>query len=116
MWPQSAQNPFFNINAFYNPPAFTQGNAGFGIARTGWVWWPQYSITKTWAYHEKYKLQVRMDANNLFPETRWLHTANTTVNFSSPQLFGTFPNAGGYAFSNFYGENGTLQGSLRLTF
>jgi hypothetical protein len=24
---------------------FTQGNAGNGIARTGWVWWPQYSIT-----------------------------------------------------------------------
>ncbi len=116
MWPQAAQNPFFNINAFYNPAPFTPGNAGFGIARTGWIWWPQYSITKTWAYHEKYKLQVRMDANNLFPETRWLHTANTTVNFSSPQLFGTFPNAGGYAFSNFYGENGTLQGSLRLTF
>ena len=69
LWPQSAQNPFYNINAFAYPAAFTEGNAGNGIARTGWVWWPQYSITKTWSIQEKYKLTVRMDANNLFPET-----------------------------------------------
>ena len=70
-WPQASQNPFYNINAFAYPAAFTEGNAGSGIARTGWVWWPQYSLTKTWTYREKYKLTVRMDADNLFPETRW---------------------------------------------
>ena len=89
MWPQSAQNPFYNINAFSYPASFTQGNAGNGIARAGWVWWPQYSITKTWSYREKYKLTVRMDANNLFPEFRWLNTANTAVNLTSPQNFGS---------------------------
>jgi hypothetical protein len=116
MWPQQSQNPFYNINAFYNPAAFTPGDAGTGIARTGWVWWPQYSITKTWTYREKYQLTVRMDANNLFPETRWLNTANSVVNFSSPTLFGKFPATTGYSFSNFYGQNGTLQGSLRIAF
>jgi len=116
MWPQASQNPFFNINAFSYPAAFTEGNAGSGIARTGWVWWPQYSITKTWAYKEKYKLTVRMDADNLFPETRWLNTANTTVNLTSPQNFGKFPATTGYSFSNFYGQNGTLQGVLRIAF
>jgi hypothetical protein len=116
MWPQASQNPFYNINAFAYPAAFTEGNAGSGIARTGWVWWPQYSITKTWAYKEKYKLTVRMDADNLFPETRWLNTANNTVNLTSPQLFGKFPATTGYSFSNFYGQNGTLQGVLRIAF
>jgi hypothetical protein len=116
MWPQASQNPFYNINAFSYPAAFTEGNAGSGIARTGWVWWPQYSITKTWAYKEKYKLTVRMDALNLFPETRWLNTANNTVNLTSPQLFGKFPATTGYSFSNFYGQNGTLQGVLRIAF
>jgi hypothetical protein len=116
MWPQASQNPFYNINAFSYPLAFTEGNAGSGIARTGWVWWPQYSITKTWAYKEKYKLTVRMDANNLFPETRWLNTANNTVNLTSPQLFGKFPATTGYSYSNFYGQNGTLQGVLRIAF
>jgi hypothetical protein len=116
MWPQASQNPFYNINAFAYAPAFTLGNAGYGIARTGWVWWPQYSVTKTWTYREKYKLTVRMDAANLFPETRWLNTANNTVNLTSPQLFGKFPATTGYSFSNFYGQNGTLQGVLRIAF
>ncbi len=116
MWPQQSQNPFYNINAFYNPASFTPGNAGNGIARTGWLWWPQYSITKTWSLKEKYKLTARMDANNLFPQARFLNTANNTVNFSSPTLFGKFPATTGYSFSNFYGYNGTLQGSLRISF
>ncbi len=116
VWPQQSQNPFYNINAFYVPAAFTAGNAGNGIARTGWLWWPQYSITKTWSFREKYKLTARMDANNMFPERRFLNTANNQVNFSSPQLFGKFPATTGYSFSNFYGYNGTLQGSLRIAF
>jgi len=116
LWPQASQNPFYNINAFSYPAAFTEGNAGSGIARTGWVWWPQYSLTKTWTYHEKYKLTVRMDADNLFPETRWYNTANNTVNLTSPQNFGKFPATTGYSFSNFYGQNGTLQGVLRIAF
>lgn len=115
-FPQSAQNPFYNINAFSNPPAFTAGDAGNGIARTGWVWWPQYSLTKTWSIREKFHLTARMDANNLFPEVRWLNTANSAVNFSSPSLFGKFPATTGYSFSNWYGQNGTLQGSLRISF
>jgi len=116
MWPQSAQNPFYNINAFAYPASFTEGNAGTSIARTGWMWWPQYSVTKTWSYREKYKVTVRMDANNLFPEARWLNSANTAVNLTSPQNFGKFPATTGYSFSNFYGQNGTLQGVLRIAF
>jgi hypothetical protein len=115
VFPQAAQNPFYNINAFSYPAAFTEGNAGNGIARTGWVWWPQYSITKTWAF-EKFKLTVRMDASNLFPEFVWLDTANNTVNLTSPQNFGKFPATTGYSYSNWYGQNGTFQGVLRIAF
>ena len=57
-----------------------------------------------------------MDADNLFPETVWYNTANTTVNLTSPQNFGKFPATTGYSFSNFYGQNGTLQGVLRIAF
>jgi hypothetical protein len=116
MWPQQSQNPCYNIKAFYNPASFTPGNAGNGIARTGGIWWPQYAINKTWTFREKYRLTLRMEANNLFPETRFLNTANNVVNFSSPTLFGKFPATTGYSFSNFYGYNGTLQGGLRIAF
>jgi hypothetical protein len=115
MWPQSAQNPFYNIGAFSYPAAFTNGNAGNGIARAGAAWWPQYSLTKTWTF-EKFKVTVRMDANNLFPETRWLNTANATVNITSPQNFGKFPGTTGYSYSNWYAFNGNFQGVLRIAF
>jgi hypothetical protein len=115
LWPQSTQNPFFNINAFSYPAAYTPGNAGVGIARAGGVWWPQYSLTKTIAYREKYRLTVRMDANNLFPETRAFLAPNATVNIASPQTFGKFASVS-YGFSNWFTPNGNLVGVLRLEF
>jgi Carboxypeptidase regulatory-like domain len=115
LWPESTQNPYFNINAFAYPAAFTGGNAGVGIARAGGVWWPQYSLTKTVAVREKFRITVRMDANNLLPETRALLSPNTTVNITSPQTFGRFANAGS-SFSNWYTPNGNFVGVLRLEF
>jgi hypothetical protein len=117
LWPEQTQNGFFNLNAFAYPAAFTQGDAGIGIARYGGVWWPQYSLTKTIAYRERYKLTVRMDANNLFPETHAFLccNVNNTVNLTSPQLFGKTP-ALSYSFSNWYTPNGNLVGVLRIEF
>ncbi len=117
LWPEQTQNSFFNLNAFSYPAPFTPGNAGVGIARYGGVWWPQYSLTKTIAYRERYKLTVRMDANNLFPETHAFLccNVNNTVNLTSPQLFGKTP-ALSYSFSNWYTPNGNLVGVLRIEF
>jgi hypothetical protein len=116
LFPEQNQNPFFNISAFSYPAAFTNGNAGIGIARYGGVWWPQYSLTKTIAYRERYRLTVRMDANNLFPETHAFGTAtNNVVNITSPQLFGKVASQA-YSFSNWYTPNGNLVGVLRLQF
>jgi len=85
LWPEQTQDPYFNLKSFAYPAAFTPGNAGIGIARYGGVRW-QYSLTKTIAYRERYKLTVRMDANNLFPETQAFLccNVNNTVNLTSP--------------------------------
>lgn len=115
LWPQNLQNSFFNINAFSYPAAFTGGNAGVGIARTGPVWWPQFSLSKTIAYRERYKITLRMDANNL-PATRWLQSPNTTVNITSPQTFGKFAPATGTSFSAWYTPSPHFIGVLRLEF
>ncbi len=115
LWPENLQNPYFNINAFSYPAAFTGGNAGVGIARTGDVWWPQFSISKTVAYRERYKITVRVDANNL-PMTRWLESPSTTVNITSPQTFGKFAPATGTAFSAWYTPSPHFIGILRLEF
>jgi len=116
LWPQSNQNPWFNINAFSYPAAFMGGNAGVGIGRAGGVWWPQYSITKSWAYKERYKITLRADTHNLFPKTRAFLSPNSTVNIVSPQTFGRFAPATGYSFSNWYTPNPNFQGVLRLEF
>jgi hypothetical protein len=116
LWPQSNQNPWFNINAFSYPAAYTGGNAGVGIGRAGGVWWPQYSITKSWVYKERYKLTIRADAHNLLPKTRAFLSPNTTVNITSPQTFGKFAPATGYSYSNWYTPNPNFQGVLRIEF
>jgi hypothetical protein len=116
LFPEQDQNPFYNISAFSYPAAFTNGNAGIGLARYGGVWWPQYSLTKTVAYRERYRITVRMDANNLFPETHAYGTAtNNVVNITSPQLFGKVASQA-YSFSNWFTPNGNLVGVLRLQF
>ncbi len=115
LWPQNLQNSFYNIKAFSYPAAFTGGDAGVGIARTGAVWWPQFSLSKTIAYRERYKIMLRVDANNL-PETRWLQSPNTTVNITSPQTFGKFAPATGTSFSAWYTPSPHFIGILRLEF
>ena len=115
LWPAQTQNSFFNTNAFAYPAAFTNGNAGIGIARYGGVWWPQYSLTKMIPIRERFKITVRIDANNLFPETRAILAPNTVVNLTSPQLFGKTVSQA-YSFSNWFTPNGNLVGVLRLEF
>jgi len=116
LWPESNQNPWFNIGAFSYPAAFTNGNAGVGIGRAGGVWWPEYSLAKSWTYKEKFKIIVRADAHNDFPKTHAYLSPNSTVNISSPQSFGRFAPATGYGFSGWYTTNPDIQGSLRIQF
>jgi hypothetical protein len=76
-----------------------------------------YSLTRTIAWRERYKLTVRMDANNFFPETHAFLCCNVndTVNLTSPQLFGKTP-ALSYSFSNRHTPIGNFVGVLRIEF
>jgi hypothetical protein len=116
LYPESNQNPWFNINAFSYPASFTNGDAGVGIGRSGGVWWPEYSLAKSWTYREKFKIIVRADAHNDFPKTHAYTSPNSTVNITSPQSFGRFAPATGYGFSGWYTTNPDIQGSLRIQF
>ena len=116
LWPQTNQNPWFNINAFSYPASFTNGNLGVGAARVGGVWWPEYSLSKSWTYKEKFRIIVRGDAHNDFPKTHAFTAPNTVVNITSPQTFGRFAPLTGYGFSGWYTTNPDIQGSLRIQF
>ena len=80
------------------------------------MWWPEYSLSKSWTYKEKFKIIVRADAHNDFPKTRAFLSPNTVVNITSPQSFGRFAPATGYGFSSWYTPNPDIQGSLRIQF
>ena len=116
LWPESNQNPWFNINAFSYPASFTNGDMGVGIGRAGGVWWPEYSLAKSWSYREKFRIIVRADAHNDFPKTRAFLSPNTVVNITSPQTFGRFAPATSYGFAGWYTINPDIQGSLRIQF
>jgi hypothetical protein len=106
-FPQNAQNPLYNVNAFTYPAAFTNGTLGAGTTTGLWLIWPQWSLSKSWAAKERYKFTFRIDANNI-PVRFMGQTPNTTVNLSSPESFGKFPLQTSSSYSTMGGLNGQI--------
>jgi len=113
-FPQSAQNPLYNINAFAYPAQFTAGTLGNGTARGLWLLWHQWTIGKEWRFAERFRYSMTLNGNNL-PLRMNFTTPNTTVNLTSPQLFGKFP-AAGQNTSQIGTQNANLILFLRLEF
>ena len=86
-FPQSAQNPAFNINAFAYMPEFTQSPLGGGTESGFWTIWPQWLVSKSWKFREALTFRLRVEGNNL-PVRRQFTSPNATVNFVNPQSFG----------------------------
>jgi hypothetical protein len=114
-FPQSAQNPYFDINAFAYPAQFTYGTLGAGTARGRWLIWPQYSMSKNWAFADRYRFTLRADANSL-PTHLASTTPDTTVNQTNPATFGKFGLQGGSSYSTMGASNGQIIVSGRFEF
>jgi hypothetical protein len=107
-FPQSAQNPFFNINAFAYPAPYTPGTLGINTGYAGHLFWPEYSLTKTWSIGERARFTLRVDAHNI-PVTPWFNNPNVVVNLTSPQSFGKFStNVSGTSSSSIGAPNGSF--------
>ncbi len=113
-FPQSAQNPYYNINAFAYPAQFTPGSLGAGVFRGRFSMSNQWSISKRWAF-ERYKFTIRLDANNI-PVRNTSITPDTAVNLSSPATFGKFGLSSGASYSTMDQANGQLIISGRFEF
>lgn len=105
-FPQSAQNPFFNMNAFAYPAQFTPGTLGAGTQTGRGPLWTQGSISKNWVI-ERYKFTIRLDGNNI-PVRLPTFNPNTIVNFSSPETFGKFGLITGMSYAGPGQANGQL--------
>ena len=113
-FPQNAQNPLYNISAFAYPAQFAYGSLGGGTNTGLWLLWPQYSLSKGWAI-ERFRFTLRVDANTL--PTRLMATIpDTTVNISSPAIFGKFGPQTSSSYSAMGAYNGQIIVSGRFEF
>jgi hypothetical protein len=86
-FPTSAQNPYLNFNSFAYPAAFTVGNLGRNTFIGPGLNWTQLSLAKSWTFHERYRFQLRVDANNLpFQQPNFANPAST-YSSNSPGSF-----------------------------
>jgi hypothetical protein len=81
------KNPMWNINAFTSPAAYTIGTVGRGTIDGPAVNWTQTSVAKTFKFKEKYNLDVRFDAQNIFKLPNY-QNPNAVVNLTNPSAFG----------------------------
>jgi len=113
-FPQSAQNPFFNLAAFGYPAAFTPGALGIGTQSAGWLLWPEFSLSKSWQIRERARFIIRLDGHNI-PVHPWFNSPNSVVNLTSPQSFGRFSTAiSGTNTSSLGSLNGNLVFGARI--
>jgi hypothetical protein len=111
-FPTSAQNPYFNINEFAYPDAYTIGSLGSRVLDAPSILWMQFFVTKSWMPKgERLKLSVRLDGHNLPWKRPQLSAPNTTYNLSSLASWGRFTGTIG-DFSNY----GTAQANVQMSF
>jgi hypothetical protein len=113
-FPQSAQNPLYNISAFAYPAQYTYGSLGAGTQSGLWLIWPQYSLSKTWTT-ERYRFIVRADGNSL-PTRLSATTPDTAVNLTNPATFAKFGLQAGSSYSTMGAYNGQIILSGRFEF
>jgi hypothetical protein len=109
-FPMTAQDPVFDINAFAYPAAYTPGTVGIGTQSANWLYWPQFSLSKHWAYKEHLRFILRLDANGLPTRPVLTSFASITVDKTNPGAFGRFT----INPSTNYSQIGTPNGNLTL--
>jgi hypothetical protein len=114
-FPTSAQNPYFNMNAFTYPAAYTTGSLGAYVLQAPAILWNQFFVSKSWRFRERYKVTLRADGHNLPWKRPNLAAPNTTYNVNSPGTFGRFTGTLG-DFSNFGSAESNMQASIRVEF
>ena len=93
-WVQGDENSMINsMNDFSIPAAYTQGNVGGYTMDAQRFIAANFSASKQWVLKERLTLQLRYDFQNPFKWYNWPSPINTTVNFTSPSLFGTVSTA-----------------------
>jgi hypothetical protein len=114
-FPTAAQTPYFNMNDFTYPAAYTTGSLGAYVLQAPAILWNQFFASKSWRFRDRYKVTLRIDGHDLPWKRPNLAAPNTTYNTSSPGTWARFTGTLG-DFSNFGSAEANVQGSLRVEF
>jgi hypothetical protein len=115
-FPMSAQNPVFDLNAFAYPAAYTPGTVGVYTQNANWLYWPQFSLSKSWSFKERARLIARLDANGLPTRPMLTSFYSTSVDKTNPSSFARFTVNPSPNFSQIGTANGNLVLVVRLEF
>jgi Carboxypeptidase regulatory-like domain len=88
-YPFSAQNRYFNFDAFAYPAPFTLGNSGRNTLEAPGMRWAQVSISKEFPIGERMRFSIRWDVNNITKEPQFANP-NSAFNLTNTANFGTF--------------------------
>jgi hypothetical protein len=88
-FPFSAQNRYFNFDAFAYPAPFTPGTLGRNTFEAPGLRWTQVSLSKEFKITERARFEIRWDVNNMTKEPQFADP-NTQFNLSNRANFGTF--------------------------
>lgn len=87
-FPLSAQNRYFNFDAFAYPAPFTAGTLGRNTFESPGLRWTQVSLSKEFRITERAKFELRWDVNNLTKEPQF-GDPNAAFNLTNRANFGT---------------------------
>ena len=114
-FPFNAQNPYFHMDAFAYPDAYTTGSLGAAVLQAPGIHWNQAYANKSWSFLERGKISLRLDGHNLPWKRPNVSAPNTTFNLNNPGAFARFTGTVG-DFSNFGSARANVQGALRVEF
>jgi hypothetical protein len=114
-FPTAAQNRYLNFASFDYPAAFTAGTLGRDTFIGPGLNWTQLSLAKAWTVRERFRFQLRMDANNFPFKQPQFANPNATFDKSNPGPFARFTSTRG-AFSDIGTANSNLLLVLKASF
>ncbi|MBM3785340.1 MAG: TonB-dependent receptor [Acidobacteria bacterium] len=114
-FPFSAQTPYLNQNSFSYPAAFTAGTLGRNTFEAPGLNWTQLSLAKWWQLGERYRFQLRLDANNFPIKQPQFSSPNATFNLNNPGAFARISGTRG-SFSDVGTSNANMLLVLKFQF
>jgi hypothetical protein len=115
-FPTAAQNPYFNMDSFVYPAAYTIGSLGSRVLQAPGIFWMQFFATKSWrVVRERLKLSLRLDGHDLPWKHPNLAAPNTAYNLNNTGAWARFTGVLG-DFSNFGTGQANVQLSVRAEF